>query len=278
MVIIYMISPFVLPFLHSLILQIFMEFGKEYGNAYEEYDNAYEDVGDGYKEYDDDYNGSVYDSGDVSEDGEQGTSSDIMQDESANGDMPVDESLENMSVEDDSNIHVTTPTGDRIVFTLNEDGTYSSQAQTENGTELAYQDENGYATAPGVMSKEDIRFSAQWYKEQELGMRAEQAEEEARQKAEQERLAAEYEDGQRLAEVRDLTNVSMRPTNTHQYQHNPDAYVGSGKGEDARLIGNLAKQVKDGKIDNATYKQIVTEKYGSEEAAKRIVARFQNLP
>ena len=113
------------------------------------------------------------------------------------------------------------------------------------------------------MSKEDIRFSAQWYKEQELGMRAEQAEEEARQKAEQERLAAEYEDGQRLAEVRDLTNVSVRPTNTHQYQHNPDAYVGSGKGEDARLIGNLAKQVKDGKIDNATYKQIVTEKYGS---------------
>ena len=122
MVIIFMISPFVLPFLHSVILQIFMEFGKEYGNAYEEYDNAYEDVGDGYKGYDDDYNGSVYDSGDVSEDGEQGTSSDIMQ----------DESLENMSVEDDSNIHVTTPTGDRIVFTLNEDGTYSSQAQTEN--------------------------------------------------------------------------------------------------------------------------------------------------
>ena len=129
MVIIFMISPFVLPFLHSVILQIFMEFGKEYGNAYEEYDNAYEDVGDGYKGYDDDYNGSVYDSGDVSEDGEQGTSSDIMQ----------DESLENMSVEDDSNIHVTTPTGDRIVFTLNEDGTYSSQAQTENGTELAHQ-------------------------------------------------------------------------------------------------------------------------------------------
>ena len=40
MVIIFMISPFVLPFLHSVILQIFMEFGKEYGNAYEEYDNA----------------------------------------------------------------------------------------------------------------------------------------------------------------------------------------------------------------------------------------------
>ena len=33
MVIIFMISPFVLPFLHSVILQIFMEFGKEYGTS-----------------------------------------------------------------------------------------------------------------------------------------------------------------------------------------------------------------------------------------------------
>jgi hypothetical protein len=45
-----------------------------------------------------------------------------------------------------------------------------------------------------------------------------------------------------------------------------------GMSDDARYIGNLAKQVKEGKIDNATYKQIVTEKYGSEEAAQRIVA------
>ena len=42
---------------------------------------------------------------------------------------------------------------------------------------------------------------------------------------------------------------------------------------DARFIGNLAKQVKEGKIDNATYKQIVTEKFGSEEAAQKIVAK-----
>ena len=50
--------------------------------------------------------------------------------------------------------------------------------------------------------------------------------------------------------------------------------LGDGMSEDARfIIGNLAKQVKEGKIDNATYKQIVTEKFGSEEAAQRIVAR-----
>ena len=201
--------------------------------------------------------------------------------------------------------------------------------------------------------------------------------------------AAEYEKALELKQLRDFTNVSTRPSDTHEISHNPDAYVGSGKGEvervlnpqkygtpekgtgvlneqtaihkqgtplerhqqqyaeaqklreqlntdknlsaaektemgkkiaslerqsasnhyestrttakehdvingindvniqnglgdgmstDAKFIGNLAKQVKEGKIDNATYKQIVTEKYGSEEAAQRIVARFQNLP
>ena len=195
--------------------------------------------------------------------------------------------------------------------------------------------------------------------------------------------AAEYDEALRLKQTRDFTNVSTRPRDTHETYHNPDAYVGSGKGDvnkvlnpekygtpdkgtgvfneqtaihkqgtplerhqqqyaeaqelrhklktdtnlsaaertemgkkiadlekqsasnhyestrttakehdvikgindanvkngldggmsdDARYIGNLAKQVKEGKIDNATYKQIVTEKYGSEEAAQRIVA------
>ena len=196
--------------------------------------------------------------------------------------------------------------------------------------------------------------------------------------------AAEYEKALELKQLRDFTNVSTRPSDTHEISHNPDAYVGSGKGEvervlnpqkygtpekgtgvlneqmaihkqgtplerhqqqyaeaqklreqlntdknlsaaektemgkkiaslerqsasnhyestrttakehdvingindvniqnglgdgmstDAKFIGNLAKQVKEGKIDNATYKQIVTEKFGSEEAAQKIVAK-----
>ena len=187
-----------------------------------------------------------------------------------------------------------------------------------------------------------------------------------------------------MKELRDFTNVSTRPSDTHEISHNPDAYVGSGKGEvervlnpqkygtpekgtgvlneqtaihkqgtplerhqqqyaeaqklreqlntdknlsaaektemgkkiaslerqsasnhyesvrttakevkvikgindvnlknglgdgmsdDSKFIGDLANQVKEGKIDNATYKQIVTEKYGSEEAAQKIVAK-----
>ena len=49
--------------------------------------------------------------------------------------------------------------------------------------------------------------------------------------------------------------------------------LGDGMSDDSKFIGDLANQVKEGKIDNATYKQIVTEKFGSEEAAQRIVAR-----
>ncbi len=196
--------------------------------------------------------------------------------------------------------------------------------------------------------------------------------------------AAEYEKALELKQLRDFTNVSTRPSDTHEISHNPDAYVGSGKGEvervlnpqkygtpakgtgvlneqtaihkqgtplkrhqeqwneaqklreqlntdktlsaaektgmgkkitdlerqsasnhyesvrttakevkvikgindvniknglgdgmsdDSKFIGDLANQVKEGKIDNATYKQIVTEKYGSEEAAQKIVAK-----
>ena len=49
--------------------------------------------------------------------------------------------------------------------------------------------------------------------------------------------------------------------------------LGDGVSEDAKQIADWANQVKEGKIDNATYKQLVTQKFGSEEAAQKIVAK-----
>ena len=48
--------------------------------------------------------------------------------------------------------------------------------------------------------------------------------------------AAEYDDALKLKEKYDLTNVSTRPSDTHEIHHNPDAYVGSGKGEVKRVL------------------------------------------
>jgi hypothetical protein len=48
--------------------------------------------------------------------------------------------------------------------------------------------------------------------------------------------AAEYDEALRLKQVRDFTNVSTRPSDTHELKHNPDAYVGSGKGEVKRVL------------------------------------------
>ena len=88
------------------------------------------------------------------------------------------------------NIEVTVPTGEKIVYTRNEDGTYNIPTQTENGVTLKNSD--GSEVKPGgITSEKEILKGAQWYKDNEDAMRAEQAEEDARQQAERDRLAAE---------------------------------------------------------------------------------------
>jgi hypothetical protein len=53
--------------------------------------------------------------------------------------------------------------------------------------------------------------------------------------------------------------------------------LGDGVSDDAKFIGDLANQVKEGKLDNAVYKHIVTKMYGSEENAQKIIAQgFRN--
>ena len=50
------------------------------------------------------------------------------------------------------------------------------------------------------------------------------------------RTAAEYDEALKLKQLRDFTNVSTRPSDTHESYRNPDAYVGSGKGEVNRVL------------------------------------------
>jgi hypothetical protein len=49
--------------------------------------------------------------------------------------------------------------------------------------------------------------------------------------------------------------------------------LGDGLSSDAKQIGNWANQVAKGEMDAGTYKKLVTEKYGSEENALKIVAK-----
>jgi len=48
--------------------------------------------------------------------------------------------------------------------------------------------------------------------------------------------AAEYDEALRLKQLRDFTNVSTRPSDTHESYRNPDAYVGSGKGDVNKVL------------------------------------------
>lgn len=97
---------------------------------------------------------------------------------------------DNLAVADDGSIRITTPTGEELVYTRNEDGTYNIPTQTETGENLV--DENGNTMEPGmVTTQEEILKGAQWYKDNEQAMLADRAAEDARQQAERDRLAAE---------------------------------------------------------------------------------------
>ena len=72
--------------------------------------------------------------------------------------------------------------------------------------------------------------------------------------------AAEYDEALRLKELRDFTNVSTRPSDTHELHHNPDAYVGSGKGD---------LDLKTGRSD--VDKVLHPEKYGTPEKGTGIL-------
>jgi hypothetical protein len=89
--------------------------------------------------------------------------------------------------------------------------------------------------------------------------------------------AAEYGDGQKLKEVRDFTNVSTAPSKTHEIRHNPDAYVGSGKGE----VGKVLNPEKYGTPDKGTgvlNEQTAIHKQGmSYERAQNQYAKVQEM-
>ena len=100
---------------------------------------------------------------------------------------------DNISFTDDGSIRITTPTGETLIYTPNADGSYNIPTHTETGEALTWQDEDGnrHDAEPGTISGEDILRGAQWYKDNEQAIIADRAEEDARQQAERERLAAE---------------------------------------------------------------------------------------
>ena len=89
--------------------------------------------------------------------------------------------------------------------------------------------------------------------------------------------AAEYQRAVELTQKRDFTNVSTRPSDTHESYRNPDAYVGSGKGE----VNKVLEPGKYGTPDKGTgvfNEQTALHKQGtSYERAQQQWAEAQNL-
>ncbi len=162
--------------------------------------DSVDDSQDSDDNYDSNMDSGNYDDQNLNDDGNAEESQDKETDgkaETPPPDADQDDSLkdapDNMTVNGNGDIEVTTPTGEKILYTRNEDGSYNAPTHTEEGFKLSYTDEDGnkHDAEPGFTSQEEILKGAQWYKENEDAMRAEQAEEDARQQAERDILAAE---------------------------------------------------------------------------------------
>ena len=238
--------------------------GEEQDESGEEQDNAGEDYEDAV---DDDNAEDEQDNGTEAED--QTEPSDNMQNESAK-DIP-----DNMAVADDGSIHITTPTGEKLVYTLNEDGTYNIPTRTETGEDLTYQDDDGnwHMAEPGLISQEDVLEGAKWYKEHEQEIRADRAEEDVRQQAERDRLAAEnaawLEEQRKINSQLSRTSIELQEKlRQMEAQNVKDEYIDEMRWQYAYGDESLSKEDLINIIKRKQIKDNMEGGYHEQEAAK----------
>ena len=120
---------------------------------------------------------------DMSEDGEQPESQDNTQEESAANDLPADTLPDNLYVDENGNMFLTTPEGETLRYTKNKDGTYDCPTESQSGARVNYND--GYDdNVRRITKEEDIKEASRVYKGEEQRRLEEQyAAAEARQKA-----------------------------------------------------------------------------------------------
>ena len=238
--------------------------GEEQDESGEEQDNAGEDYEDAV---DDDNAEDEQDNGTEAED--QTEPSDNMQNESAK-DIP-----DNMAVADDGSIHITTPTGEKLVYTRNEDGTYNIPTRTETGEDLTYQDDDGnwHMAEPGLISQEDVLEGAKWYKEHEQEIRADRAEEDVRQQAERDRLAAEnaawLEEQRKINSQLSRTSIELQEKlRQMEAQNVKDEYIDEMRWQYAYGDESLSKEDLINIIKRKQIKDNMEGGYHEQEAAK----------
>ncbi|MBQ7417438.1 MAG: hypothetical protein IJV18_05005, partial [Acidaminococcaceae bacterium] len=78
------------------------------------------------------------------------------------------------------------------------------------------------------------------------------------------RTAAEYDEALKLKQLRDFTNVSTRPSDTHESYRNPDAYVGGGKSKVKQGL-ETGKHGTPDEGPNKVKRVLEPEKYGTPE-------------
>ena len=119
----------------------------------------------------------------MSGDGEQPESQDNTQEESAANDLPADTLPDNLYVDENGNMFLTTPEGETLRYTKNKDGTYDCPTESQSGARVNYND--GYDdNVRRITKEEDIKEASRVYKGEEQRRLDEQyAAAEARQKA-----------------------------------------------------------------------------------------------
>ena len=101
---------------------------------------------------------------------------------------------DNMTINEDGDIEVITADGETLIYTRNEDGTYTIPTQTVQGSNMTIRDQDGnvrHVEEGEIIDKESIQQLAQWHKDNSEEILAERAEEAARHKEELDRITAE---------------------------------------------------------------------------------------
>ena len=111
----------------------------------------------------------------MSGDGEQPESKDNTQEESAANDLPADTLPDNLYVDENGNMFLTTSEGETLRYTKNKDGTYDCPTESQSGARVNYND--GYDdNVRRITKEEDIKEAAQVYKGEEQRRLEEKAE------------------------------------------------------------------------------------------------------
>ena len=150
----------------------------------------------------------------MSGDGEQPESQDNTQEESAANDLPADTLPDNLYVDENGDMFLTTPEGETLRYTKIKDGIYDCPTESQSGARVNSND--GYDdNVRRIAKEEDIKEAARVYKEEE--QQRQQAAQDALKKVQDEEEAKKDREWQAKAD-KDKREVSQLSKEQIEYE------------------------------------------------------------